>query len=109
MYSPPTEQPIIIDAEGFLQTPSSWTPSMAEMMAARHGLPVLSDHHWRIITCVREEAMRCGETPALERICELCRCSCDEFHRLFPGDPARAVARISGLSRPGELYRSDRL
>jgi tRNA 2-thiouridine synthesizing protein E len=81
-----------------LQT--QWTPEMAEEIAREVGIAPLTERHWKVITCCREDAAREGRSPGLRRIAELSGVDSKELYRLFPENPGNLVARIAGLPNP---------
>ena len=95
-----------MDADGWLQEPSQWSPQAAEALA-RHAGIALGEDHWHVIDLAREFHRRTGVVPAMRALVKLAR---ERFGarlggsialmRLFPGNPAREIARIGGLPRP---------
>lgn len=96
--------------EGFLKDRLTWTPRLAEHLAAAAGI-ALTERHWRIITASREDAILRECSPELERIAALSGLPAEDIVALFlpASSDAEApatlavewVARISGLYRPG--------
>lgn len=77
-----------------------WTPEVAELLARSAGIDRLTDKHWKVLALCREEAARGGCLSDLGEISKLAGMDEARLHELFPGDPARLVARIAGLPRP---------
>ncbi len=88
-----------VDAEGFLVNPDDWTPEIAEELAKEEGLE-LTDKHWKVIEFVRNYYKEHGEPPTLRRITKQSGVSMKEMYQLFPGGPAKKVARVAGLGKP---------
>ena len=90
---------IELDAEGYLVSPDDWTPEVAEILARDEGI-TLTDRHWQVINFVREYYNEHKEAPTLRRITKLSGISTKELYQLFPGGPAKKVARLAGLGKP---------
>ncbi|MEZ5596754.1 MAG: TusE/DsrC/DsvC family sulfur relay protein [Pseudomonadales bacterium] len=94
------------DKEGYLVNLADWSPAVAEATARLDGI-ALTDAHWRIIHLVRDFHARTDVSPAMRPLVKLVRDALGkEFGNsiyllsLFPGSPAKRVARIAGLPRP---------
>ncbi len=90
---------VSFDAEGFMTNPAEWTPEIAEALAQQEGI-TLTDRHWEVINFVRKYYEEKGEPPTLRRITKLSGVSTKELYQLFPGGPAKKVARLAGLGKP---------
>lgn len=75
-----------------------WSPEEAVATARRLGVPVLADHHWRVITAFREEVARTGRAPDVTELARLTGFTPGELERLFSGGVPEAVAHIAGLA-----------
>ena len=93
-------QTVEVNGEGFLTDRLQWTPQVAEILARGAGIETLTERHWKVITCCREDAARHGKTPGLRRISELSGVAASELNRLFPSGPGELAALIAGLSKP---------
>ena len=94
------------DKEGYLVDLSLWSREVAEDSAALDGL-VLTDEHWAVIDLVREFHARTENSPAMRPLVRLVKeklgpeCGNSIYLlQLFPGSPAKRIARIAGLPRP---------
>lgn len=94
------------DKEGYLIDLTQWSPDVAQTTAALDGL-VLTDAHWAVIDLVREFHARTENSPAMRPLVRLVReklgpeCGNSIYlMQLFPGSPAKRIARIAGLPRP---------
>lgn len=94
------------DAEGYLTDLSRWSREVAEAFARQADI-VLGTDHWRVIDLVRDFYEETGVAPAMRPLVKLARerlgqefGSSIALMRLFPGNPAKVVARIGGLPRP---------
>ena len=97
---------IATDAEGYLRDLSQWSPLVAEALARDAGVTLGTDH-WRLIEVVRAFYRETGVSPAMRPLVKLARERLgDEFGssialmQLFPGNPAKLVAKVGGLPRP---------
>ena len=94
------------DKEGFLVDLAAWSPVVAEGLAVEEGIN-LTDEHWALIHLVRDFYHRYETAPAMRVLVKRAR---DELGadkgtslyllKLFPGSPAKVLARIAGLPRP---------
>ena len=94
------------DAEGYLKDLSQWSREVAVALAGDAGL-TLGDDHWRLIGVVRDFYRETGVSPAMRPLVKLARerlgaefGSSIALMQLFPGNPAKVVARVGGLPRP---------
>jgi tRNA 2-thiouridine synthesizing protein E len=88
-----------IDAEGFLTEYDEWNEGLGEQLAARIGIE-LTDAHWRVIKCLREDYQAQGETATLRRVSIQAGIPVKELFSLFPGKPAKKMAYVAGLPKP---------
>lgn len=89
-----------LDAEGFFADASTWTPEIAEAIAAEAGLELTAEH-WKVIRFCREDAARNGgEAPGLRRITQLAGVPTKDLYRLFPKGPGKLAAKVAGLPKP---------
>lgn len=96
------------DEDGLLCDPEQWSESLAQTIAAREGLGVLTDPHWKIIYSLRAHYARFKVAPAMLQICNMH--GQDKFwvHDLF--HTCLNAWRVAGLPNPGEeakTYLSD--
>jgi len=94
------------DKEGYLVDLTQWSPEVAEATATLDGL-VLTQAHWAVIHLVREFHARTENSPAMRPLVRLVREKLGSEYgnsiylmQLFPGSPAKRIARIAGLPRP---------
>ena len=97
---------MILDEDGHLADPHSWSESKAQMLAGIEGIELGPDH-WRVINATRDFYLETGVSPSMRPLVRLMGdrvgaelAASRALMRLFPGSPARRVARISGLPRP---------
>lgn len=95
-----------LDPEGYLVNQSEWSESVAELMAEEEGLS-LTPEHWEIINVVRAFYRRYEMAPAMRPLVKATKNALgDEKGRsiylmqLFPGSPAKRIARFAGLPKP---------
>ena len=95
-----------LDRDGYLRDLSGWSEGLARELADRADVDLTADH-WRVIRMVRAFHAETGVAPAMRPLVKLARLRLgDEFGssialmRLFPGNPAKLVAKIGGLPRP---------
>ena len=97
---------LILDDDGHLAKPDAWAEPAARLLAEREGVELGPDH-WRVINVARDFYRETGVSPSMRPLIRLVRDHVDTelasslaLMRLFPGSPARRVARIAGLPRP---------
>ncbi len=89
-----------VDAEGFLQDPSQWTPAIAESLAADAGIPALTERHWQVLHFLRDRFLSTGEAPSIRSLGKESGVPVKELYALFPKGPAKLAARICGIPKP---------
>jgi tRNA 2-thiouridine synthesizing protein E len=94
------------DKEGFLIDPSTWSPATAEWLAAREGI-ALTEAHWTLIALIRAFYEAREVSPPMRVLVKLVRDQIGEecgnslyLLKLFPGSPAKLLAKVAGLPRP---------
>lgn len=94
------------DKEGFLVDLAAWDPSVAEALARQEGLE-LSAAHWELIELIRAFYRDYEVSPAMRVLVKHVRerLGADKgdsiyLMTLFPGSPAKLLAKIAGLPRP---------
>lgn len=88
-----------VDHEGYLVNPKDWTPEVAETLAQEEGIE-LTDRHWEVINFVRKYYEERGQSPTIRQITVGAGIPTKELFKLFPGGPAKKVARIAGVPKP---------
>lgn len=95
-----------LDQEGYLEDLSQWSIAVANELA-RQADVALRGEHWALIELVRGFYAETGVSPAMRPLVKLARERLgDEFGssialmKLFPGNPAKLIAKIGGLPRP---------
>lgn len=96
------------DQNGFLKEPTAWTESLANEIAMRNGIN-LTPQHWEVIHVVRRFYQRTRISPTMRPLVKLVKArispelgSSIVLRQLFPTQPSREVARISGLPKPAD-------
>ena len=79
--------------------PKDWTPEVAETFAKEEGIE-LTDRHWEVINFVRKYYEERGQSPTIRQITVGAGIPTKELFKLFPGGPAKKVARIAGVPKP---------
>lgn len=96
----------LLDKDGYLRDHHAWTEALAEQLAARDGI-ALTPAHWDILHALRRFYERYELSPATR---PLLKYLAQEFGaekatsiyvmQLFPGTPAKTIARLAGLPKP---------
>jgi tRNA 2-thiouridine synthesizing protein E len=94
------------DQEGYLLDLADWNESVAATLAAEEGIE-LGAEHWALIGLIREFYACYHVAPAMRPLVKQVRerfgderGSSQYLLRLFPGSPAKRLAKIAGLPRP---------
>jgi TusE/DsrC/DsvC family sulfur relay protein len=89
-----------LNAEGFFLNPEDWREEMAPALAAREGIPELTDRHWQVIRFMRSEYFAKGTGPTVRVLGKTSGVPIKELYELFPKGPAKVAARIAGIPKP---------
>ena len=89
-----------VNDEGFFVDPDQWTEDMASELAAREGIPVLSERHWQVIRFMRKEFAEKGTGPTVRALGKTSGVPVKELYELFPKGPAKTAAKIAGIPKP---------
>jgi tRNA 2-thiouridine synthesizing protein E len=99
-------QRIALDEEGYLYDLSQWTPEVAQQLASEEQL-TLTDAHWEIIYLLREFYQQYQLSPAMRPLVKAVAAKLGKekgrsiyLMQLFPGSPAKVIARLAGLPKP---------
>jgi tRNA 2-thiouridine synthesizing protein E len=91
----------LLNQEGFLIDPDTWSETIAIRLAQHDGLPDLTDAHWLILRALRAHHARFGNAPpAFSHLCGKHQLGRHCVERLFGSE--REAWRIAGLPDPGE-------
>lgn len=97
---------IEFDDEGYLRSLQDWTPSVAEQIAQQEGIE-LTPAHWELIEVIREFYQLFEHSPAMRPLVKAVtlKLGSDKgksiyLMKLFPGSPAKLLAKIAGLPKP---------
>jgi tRNA 2-thiouridine synthesizing protein E len=95
-----------IDEKGYLLDPDSWSPEVAETMAAADSIRLTADH-WRIIEIFQEYFRQFEIEPPMRALVKQVRERLGEdkgnsryLYQLFPDGPTTQACRYAGLPRP---------
>lgn len=97
---------IAVDKEGFLVHLEDWNADVAQCLARQDGIE-LTDDHWALIRLIREFHEEYHVSPVMRVLVKRVRERLGPERgnslyllRLFPGSPAKVLARVAGLPRP---------
>ena len=100
------EESFETDREGYLVDLADWSEAVAEQLAASEGIS-LTDEHWALIRMIRAFYEQFEVSPAMRVLVKHTREQLGEekgnsiyLLKLFPGSPAKLLAKIAGLPRP---------
>lgn len=96
----------LFDAEGYLRDLDNWNESMAEAIATADNI-ALSPAHWEIIHLIRQFYNEFERSPTTRVLLKYLskhlgpeKASSIYVMTLFPGTPAKTIAKIAGLPKP---------
>jgi TusE/DsrC/DsvC family sulfur relay protein len=89
-----------VDAEGFLQKPEQWNEELASEIAREHGIPALTERHWKVIHYMRDRYLTTGTAPSIRTLGKESGVEIKELYQLFPKGPAKLAAKIGGIPKP---------
>jgi tRNA 2-thiouridine synthesizing protein E len=94
------------DKEGYLRKPEKWTEALAIIIATGDGI-TLTPKHWEILYAIRRFYTQYELSPATRPLLkylarELGQEKSGSIYvmQLFPGTPAKTIAKIAGLPKP---------
>ncbi|MDV6319203.1 TusE/DsrC/DsvC family sulfur relay protein [Chromohalobacter sp. HP20-39] len=95
-----------LDPEGFVVDLTTWTPAVAEALAAEEGRE-LTPEHWEVLEVLRAFYARYENAPAMRPLVKAVGQALGpdkgrslHLMRLFPDSPAKVGARLAGLPKP---------
>lgn len=97
---------VATDKEGYLRDIGDWSEAVAVALAEAEALS-LTDEHWELINLIRDFYEKFEVSPAMRVLVRQVREQLGEERGnsiyllgLFPGSPAKLLAKIAGLPRP---------
>lgn len=94
------------DPDGYLRQHRDWTENLAEEIAQQDGI-TLTPAHWEILHAIRrfyaEYELSPATRPLLKYLSQILgpeKAGSIYVMQLFPGTPAKTIARIAGLPKP---------
>ena len=96
----------LLDKDGYLRDHTLWSEALAEQLAARDGV-VLTPAHREILLALRRFYARYELSPATRPLLRYLaqelgpeKATSIYVMQLFPGTPAKTIARLAGLPKP---------
>jgi len=90
---------IVLDGEGFLVDPQTWSPEVAQELANQNQI-TLTDRHWEVLRFCRTDFEATGKSPGVRRITKVGGIPTKEMYALFPRGPGKLAAKLAGLHKP---------
>ena len=90
---------VTVDEEGFMTDAEEWTDEIGTFLASQIGIE-MTDRHWEVVRCIRDDFKAQGETPTLRRVSTVGGIPTKELFQLFPKKPAKKMAYIGGVPKP---------
>jgi tRNA 2-thiouridine synthesizing protein E len=88
---------ILLDEDGFLVNPESWSEELAEILAREDGLNELTETHWRILKFLRTHYRENGKAPLNSQLKKATGLTMAEIQACFPGGIRKSTRRLAGL------------
>lgn len=95
-----------LDKEGFLIDLNDWSEEVANYLAEQEGI-ALNSTHWEIIYLLREFYQEFQVSPAMRPLVKAVSKKLGPekgksiyLMQLFPGSPAKLIAKFAGLPKP---------
>jgi tRNA 2-thiouridine synthesizing protein E len=93
------EKAVLLNDEGFMTDFSQWDKEVAEAIATKEGIPVLTPKHWEVIAWLQEQHK--NKNPlTIRKVGNSGITDIKEFYALFPNGPLKKAAKISGIPKP---------
>lgn len=96
----------LLDKDGYLRDHRQWREETALLLAARDGI-ALTPAHWEILHALRRFYARYELSPATRPLLKYLaqelgpeKATSIYVMQLFPGTPAKTIARLAGLPKP---------
>ena len=100
------EQTFVLDDDGHLADPNTWTRAFAEQLASNDGR-VLSEDQWWLIEWVRDYWRSYGNAPLMRSVVVAYRAYKQDpslgsasIYDLFTDNPVREACRLGGVPKP---------
>ena len=94
------DREIHVDEDGFLTEFEEWDEDLAKNLATNIGIGEMTDDHWKVITFLRSDFQKQGETATLRRVSTIGGIPTKLLFQLFPKKPARKMSYVAGLQKP---------
>lgn len=99
-------QRFVLDADGHLADPETWTRAFAEQLASTDGR-ILTEDQWWLIGWVRDYWRSYGNAPLMRSVVVAYRAHRQEpslgsasLYELFADNPVREACRLGGVPKP---------
>jgi len=96
----------LFDKEGYLRDHTMWNEVLAEQIASTDGISLTAEH-WEILHAIRRFYAQYELSPATRPLLKYLGRELGEeksgsiyVMQLFPGTPAKTIAKIAGLPKP---------
>lgn len=99
-------QSIELDKQGYLADLTQWSPALAEALGQQENIQ-LTEPHWELIQLCQQFYQEFDHSPGMRILVKYVKQQVGEekgnsiyLMQLFPGSPAKLIAKIAGLPRP---------
>ncbi|MFC2002452.1 TusE/DsrC/DsvC family sulfur relay protein [Chloroflexota bacterium] len=89
----------LVDEEGSLLQPETWTKKVARTLAQGEVPGSLTPDHWKVIDCVRQYYLESGTIPPIRLVVRSTGFSLRCIHELFPNGYAKGICKVAGIPR----------
>ena len=94
------------DEEGYLKNLEDWNEQVAQEIARQEGIEMTSAH-WELVDVIRDFYSAYQLSPAMRPLIKAVKIQLGDdkgksiyLMKLFPGSPAKLLAKIAGLPKP---------
>lgn len=100
----------VLDHDGYLVNLADWSQRVAELLSNNEGI-TLTPAHWELIWLIRQFYDNYQLSPSQRPLVKYVKEQLGDekgnslyLLQLFPGSPAKLLARIAGLPRPTNCF-----
>ncbi|MEW5980546.1 MAG: TusE/DsrC/DsvC family sulfur relay protein [Acidobacteriota bacterium] len=91
---------VVLDANGFLKNPQTWSEELAQILAREAGLDPLTEGHWQVLRFIRAYYVQQGRAPLNHEIKSGTGFSMMDLESMFPGGIKDGARRLAGMPSP---------
>ena len=89
----------VVDDEGFLLHPETWSRDVAQILAGEEVPGGLTEDHWKVINFLRDYYEDCGSVPPIPMLRKRTGVDLQGIYRLFRSGLTKGACRLAGIPR----------